>query len=293
MAHLEGKAPARALVVDSSLAGWKNRPRPGKQQVRSSARMICVCLERWEERLANRHVRLAGPARRRSASARSGGGAGRLDGRDAVLTPKEKGTAELVEGKVGKAVRFPFEPGRPEHVLHQQHPRHARSGTGPPASRSGSRATARRLRRACSSSTTTTTPSATTSASPSRATEWTKVTVAWRDLVPVLPGPRSKPLGTPGGNPPSKLSAPSGSASGGTGATTRRSLRHRRDPPGAEDRARRRSTTAPTVPPLARVLAKLKAGRAGHRRDDGRLADRQAALGQPRGLLGRPAPGRS
>ena len=37
-------------------------------------------------------------------------------------------------------------------------------------------------------------------------TEWTKVTVAWNDLIPVLPGPKAKPQGTPGGNPPSKLS---------------------------------------------------------------------------------------
>src|ERR671921_804000 len=32
-----------------------------------------------------------------------------------------------------------------------------------------------------------------------------KGTVAWRDLIPVLPGPKAKPLGTPGDNPPSKL----------------------------------------------------------------------------------------
>lgn len=35
---------------------------------------------------------------------------------------------------------------------------------------------------------------------------WTKVTVAWRDLVPVMPGPKSKPLGA-GGNRPSKITA--------------------------------------------------------------------------------------
>ena len=91
MAHRDGKAPARALVVDSSLAGWKNRPRPGKLQVRSPARVISVCLERWEERLEDRHVHLAGPARRRSASARSRGGADRLDGRDAVPAAQGEG----------------------------------------------------------------------------------------------------------------------------------------------------------------------------------------------------------
>lgn len=31
-------------------------------------------------------------------------------------------------------------------------------------------------------------------------------TVAWADVIPVLPGPKAKPLG-PGGNPPSKVSA--------------------------------------------------------------------------------------
>jgi lysophospholipase L1-like esterase len=41
---------------------------------------------------------------------------------------------------------------------------------------------------------------------PIKGREWTKVTVAWADLIPVLPGPRAKPLGSPGGNSPSKLS---------------------------------------------------------------------------------------
>jgi lysophospholipase L1-like esterase len=36
--------------------------------------------------------------------------------------------------------------------------------------------------------------------------EWTKVTVGWRDLVPVLPGPKSIPLGGKGGNRPSRVS---------------------------------------------------------------------------------------
>ena len=30
--------------------------------------------------------------------------------------------------------------------------------------------------------------------------EWTKISVAWQDLVPVLPGPAAKPLGRSGGN---------------------------------------------------------------------------------------------
>jgi lysophospholipase L1-like esterase len=42
---------------------------------------------------------------------------------------------------------------------------------------------------------------------PVKGTDWRKVTVAWADLTPTLPGPKAKPLGGPGGNPPSKLSA--------------------------------------------------------------------------------------
>ncbi len=40
---------------------------------------------------------------------------------------------------------------------------------------------------------------------PVKGTDWTKVVVAWTDLIPVLPGPKAKPLGSPGGNLPSKL----------------------------------------------------------------------------------------
>lgn len=42
---------------------------------------------------------------------------------------------------------------------------------------------------------------------PIRGTEWTKITVAWRDLIPVLPGPKARPLDPANGNLPSKLSA--------------------------------------------------------------------------------------
>jgi lysophospholipase L1-like esterase len=41
---------------------------------------------------------------------------------------------------------------------------------------------------------------------PLKGAEWRKVTVGWDDLVPVLPGPRAKPLGGTDGNPPSRLS---------------------------------------------------------------------------------------
>jgi lysophospholipase L1-like esterase len=37
--------------------------------------------------------------------------------------------------------------------------------------------------------------------------EWTKIVVAWNDLIPVLPGSAAKPLNASNGNPPSKLSA--------------------------------------------------------------------------------------
>jgi lysophospholipase L1-like esterase len=42
---------------------------------------------------------------------------------------------------------------------------------------------------------------------PIKSTEWTKITVAWRDLIPVLPGPRAKLLNPAKGNKPSKISA--------------------------------------------------------------------------------------
>lgn len=41
---------------------------------------------------------------------------------------------------------------------------------------------------------------------PVKGTEWQKVTAAWADFVPVLPGPKAKPLGA-GGNAASKVSA--------------------------------------------------------------------------------------
>jgi len=41
---------------------------------------------------------------------------------------------------------------------------------------------------------------------PVKGKEWQKVTVAWGDLIPVLPGPKAKPLAADG-NPPSKVSA--------------------------------------------------------------------------------------
>lgn len=119
--------------------------------------------------------------------------------------PKGKGKAELVEGKFGKAVRFEFE-----------------KNTGTAFFTSNIRGNAEWDKAAglsfwvkgdgtdqfvglefiydddfavrydlCF---------------PVKGKDWTKVTVAWSDFLPVLPGPKAKPLG-PGGNPPSKVSA--------------------------------------------------------------------------------------
>ena len=92
------------------------------------------------------------------------------------------------------------------------------------------------------------------------ANEWTKVSVAWQDLIPVLPGPRSKPLGVPGGNQPSKISGmwwgrwwywsdyP---------ALDFAIDEVRIEPALVRDTRELR----PTGPPLRRVLAKLRAGK--------------------------------
>lgn len=119
--------------------------------------------------------------------------------------PKGKGTAELVEGKVGKAVRFALE-------------KDARSAfftsnlRGTPA-----------WDKAAGFSFWVKGDGTDHFAGlqliydddyavrydlcfPVKGKEWQKVTVAWADLVPVLPGPKAKPLGKDG-NPPSKVSA--------------------------------------------------------------------------------------
>ncbi len=120
--------------------------------------------------------------------------------------PKEKGRAELVAGKVGKAVRFSFDKDARSTFFTSNH-------RGTPAwdqadglsfwvKGDGSDACgglelifdddyAVRY----------------DFAFPIRDTDWRKVTVAWRDLVPVLPGPKSVPLDPAGANRPSKLSA--------------------------------------------------------------------------------------
>ncbi len=42
---------------------------------------------------------------------------------------------------------------------------------------------------------------------PLNSTEWTRIVVPWRDLVPVMPGPKSGPLDPAGDNKPSQVSA--------------------------------------------------------------------------------------
>ena len=92
---------------------------------------------------------------------------------------------------------------------------------------------------------------------PVKGDAWTKVTVSWRDLVSVLPGPRSRTLGTPGGPEPSKLSGlwfgkwwywGDYPALGFAIDEIRLEPTIRRQP----------DPTPPEGPPLSRLLAKLK-----------------------------------
>jgi lysophospholipase L1-like esterase len=95
---------------------------------------------------------------------------------------------------------------------------------------------------------------------PIKGAEWAKVTVAWNDLVPVLPGPKAKPLGGPGGNPPSKLSSlwfGKWWYWGDYPAQTFAVDEIRLEPAITRDDHDHR----PAGPPLARVRAKLQSGR--------------------------------
>lgn len=95
---------------------------------------------------------------------------------------------------------------------------------------------------------------------PVRGTGWTKVTVAWNDLIPVLPGPGARPLGSPGGNRPSKLSGlwvGKWWYWGNYPALTFSIDEIRLEP--TIDRAG--SVHRPDGPPLGRVLSRLREGR--------------------------------
>lgn len=172
--------------------------------------------------------------------------------------PKEKGRAELVEGKSGKAVRFSFDAdsrsvfftsgirGRPEWDTAEGFSFWVK---GDGSQNFGGlefiydedysvRYDA---------------------AFPLHGTEWTRVTLAWRDLVPVLPGPKAKPLDPRTGNPPSKLSA----LWIGKWWYWREypALTFTMDDLRLEPSVPRAEPEAPPGPPLARARAKLKAGK--------------------------------
>ena len=122
------------------------------------------------------------------------------------VPPKEKGSASLVNGQVGKAIRFRFEAdapgtffvsnirGKPEWDRAEGFSFWVRGngseGFGGLEFIYNDDYSVRY-----------------DYCFPLRNGEWRKIKVVWQDLVFVLPGPTAKPLGTPGGNPPSRLSA--------------------------------------------------------------------------------------
>jgi lysophospholipase L1-like esterase len=121
--------------------------------------------------------------------------------------PKEKGRAELVDGKVGRAIRFQFDANaQSTFFTTNQHGTpewdHAAGfsfwvkgdgtdGFGGLEFIYGDDYAVRY-----------------DLAFPVRGTAWTKVVVAWDDLIPVLPGPKARPLSGPEGNMPSRLTGP-------------------------------------------------------------------------------------
>jgi len=120
--------------------------------------------------------------------------------------PKEKGRLELVEGKVGKALKFSADdqcsgiffigksPGKPEWD--------SAAGfsfwlKGDGSNHLGGLQFVWNEDYALRY----------TYAFPIDSTDWKKITVAWRDLVPALPNPNAKPLDPKNGNAPSRLGA--------------------------------------------------------------------------------------
>ena len=149
--------------------------------------------------------------------------------------PREKGTADLVEGKVGKAVRFHFDKdARSTFFTSNIHgtPEWDRAagfsfwvkgdGTdgfgGLQFIYDDDYAVRYDL------------------CFPVKGTEWTKVTVAWQDLIPVLPGPRAKPLGDARRQPAVEALRALVRQVVVLGRLPGAHLRRRRDPPGADDR---------------------------------------------------------
>ena len=120
--------------------------------------------------------------------------------------PKEKGRAELVEGKVGKVVRFSFEKdcqntffasnigGKPEW---DRAPGISLWVKGDGSDSFGGLQLIFHEDYAVRYDL----------CFPIRSKNWIMINVAWRNFKPVLPGSVSRPLGLPGGNAPSKISA--------------------------------------------------------------------------------------
>ncbi len=195
------------------------------------------------------------------------GGPARADGPGVIAPmedlrfrpPAEKGSSDLVEGKVGKAVRFRFDEGARGAFFIA-----GIRGTPDWDRAAGFSFWAKRdgpdgfgglefifdddyavRYDLCF---------------PVKGTGWTKVIVAWDDLIPVLPGPKARPLGPSGGNAPSRLAGPWfgkwwywGDYPALSFAVDEVRLEPAIDRPRAAPR--------PDGPPTARVLTKLRAGR--------------------------------
>ena len=172
--------------------------------------------------------------------------------------PKEKGKAELVEGKVGKAVRFSFDEGSRGAFctsnLHGTPAWDKAAGLSFWVKGDGSDAFgglqliydddyAVRY----------------DFAFPLKNKEWTKIVIPWRDLVPVLPGAKSNPLDPAGDNKPSRVSALWFGKWWYWGDYPAHSFAV--DEIRLEDKIDLGPDYTPEGAPLARVLAKLKAGK--------------------------------
>lgn len=94
---------------------------------------------------------------------------------------------------------------------------------------------------------------------PLDSTEWRKITVAWSDLVPVLPGAKSRPLDVQGENRPSKLSSLWFGKWWYWGEYPAHSFAV--DEIRLEKSIDREALPRPTERPLSRVAQKLKTGR--------------------------------